>query len=517
MTSAQISNAVQIFIQDLHNLPSNSPMDNVLKKAVIVEEKIRRLFATDPHNRVLEDPFLGLIDIFDLSPAIRRTRARLATSKEELENKYIFPVRAPYRRINLSPSTVPDLKAFQAHWEVFTHGALSKMSAGDWENVVVAGGSVLACLAPPLRTLPPKELHELYQSKDYATSDIDLFLWGLTPEEAKLKMENIYTAICSASEFWDVVCVRKANVVSIHNTLIALSKLSFASISLLRKFLRGLMSTPLAVLTMASLLALWKSYLPLIIPPETGQKVWVNPRCLTAIIRQANTVDITRRSPSYEIRLAKYAVRGFEIYIPSLKRTELNPALYAKTLPVWPNGLARLLVLERAYYSPWFYDRLKYPTVTILKKKHLAISSRQNAPPVRSPGSASSNYDHSLNIAKIPYGPHWNAKDIENLVSTRDASMNSRAMPHLLVFEAPYNDLNTGHRHIFFAGTMQECFQSFCSTCERRPLSINARANGDMYIRGPITFMTVNPGRQLLTGSFRPMEVGDWASEAYGQ
>lgn len=54
----------------------------------------------------------------------------------------------------------------------------------------------------------------------------------------------------------------------------------------------------------------------------------------------------------------------------------------------------------------------------------------------------------------------------------------------------------------------------------------------EMYIRGPITqvniiiqfkkltkvdnsFITTNPGQQLLTGSFQPIEVGDWAREAY--
>jgi len=45
------------------------------------------------------------------------------------------------------------------------------------------------------------------------------------------------------------------------------------------------------------------------------------------MMRQCNTVDMTRRSPSYEIRLAKYAARGFEVHVPSLKRDEVDPTV----------------------------------------------------------------------------------------------------------------------------------------------------------------------------------------------
>lgn len=59
----------------------------------------------------------------------------------------------------------------------------------------------------------------------------------------------------------------------------------------------------------------------------SGNKVLVNPRALTALVRQSNTVDITRRSPSYEMRLAKYAERGFEIYLSTLDRERVKPSV----------------------------------------------------------------------------------------------------------------------------------------------------------------------------------------------
>lgn len=44
-----------------------------------------------------------------------------------------------------------------------------------------------------------------------------------------------------------------------------------------------------------------------------GTDVWCLPRAHRAIITQCNTVDLTRRSPSFEMRLAKYSRRGFEV------------------------------------------------------------------------------------------------------------------------------------------------------------------------------------------------------------
>ena len=58
-----------------------------------------------------------------------------------------------------------------------------------------------------------------------------------------------------------------------------------------------------------------------------GNRVWANPRAIVAMMRQCNTVDVTRRSPSYEVRLAKYSGRAFEVYVPTLKREEIDPTV----------------------------------------------------------------------------------------------------------------------------------------------------------------------------------------------
>jgi hypothetical protein len=61
---------------------------------------------------------------------------------------------------------------------------------------------------------------------------------------------------------------------------------------------------------------------------------------------QTNTIDLSRRSPSYENRLSKYSHRGFEVYWPVLDRSRIDPTIFERNFNRTV-GLARLLVLER--------------------------------------------------------------------------------------------------------------------------------------------------------------------------
>lgn len=54
-----------------------------------------------------------------------------------------------------------------------------------------------------------------------------------------------------------------------------------------------------------------------------GQDVFAAPRAIVAMMRQCNTVDLTRRSPSYEYRLLKYRHRGYEVRYPQLRRQDV--------------------------------------------------------------------------------------------------------------------------------------------------------------------------------------------------
>lgn len=87
-----------------------------------------------------------------------------------------------------------------------------------------------------------------------------------------------------------------------------------------------------------------------------GQQVYASPRALAAYMTQTNTIDLTRRSPSYESRLSKYAHRGFEVYWPNLDRSKIDPTIFERSFGR-TEGLARLLILEK---MPKSADREAY-------------------------------------------------------------------------------------------------------------------------------------------------------------
>ena len=177
----------QAFLQRVAALPKEPgvSLDSVLSPSIEKETELRRLWAQDRKNYHLLNPYINLISVFD-APAesgIRSTRARIVKDEEDLAVKYIFPIPAERRRKDFEPCIVNSLKEFQRNWAIFTEGSLSQLT--DWNNVIAAGGSVLGCLLPlsPKKSESKRAIRKFYHSAAYPTSDVDLFLWGLKPEQ----------------------------------------------------------------------------------------------------------------------------------------------------------------------------------------------------------------------------------------------------------------------------------------------------------------------------------------------
>lgn len=153
---------------------------------------------------------------------------------------------------------------------------------------------------------------------------------------------------------------------------------------------------------------------------------------------QCNTIDMTRRSPSYEQRLAKYAERGFEVYWPELKRELIDTTIYERA-PWSIAGLARLLVLEKFFSSdtrdtyldarradrsrpeiPWSekYKRGKKYIPGDLKSQDRIDRSKWI--------TNSSTYHSQATAVHIPYGLKWDTKRVQKMLFTADIVLNAR-------------------------------------------------------------------------------------------
>ncbi|VDB96052.1 unnamed protein product [Peniophora sp. CBMAI 1063] len=232
----------------------------------------------------------------------------------------------------------------------------------------------------------------------------------------------------------------------------------------------------------------------------TPGKVLVSPRALAAHIRQANLADPARRSPSYEVRLAKYAARGFEIHVPGLRRGDIDPQIFERSISR-VQGLALLLVLEKLRDAP---SRAGYVGMRAeLRGRPGNNTSRysmddgghykndyKSKGPFADLDIELSGYDRGA--LRIPYGPTWHAARIEKLIWKTDMGMNS-----------PFNPRNKNrrlHRHPAFFGTVQESMDDCCRTC---PVPENAEEEKQQkdedergsYVRGRISFIKDDPGR----------------------
>ena len=181
------------FISRISTLPKGVPvsLDGVLRPSLDDEAELRRLFATDTKNPRLSNPYVGLVDVFDAPADIRTTRARVVQNEFDLYEKHLMPLTEATRRKEGTPAMTSSLEEFNQNWSIFSEGSLSLL---DWNNVVVAGGSVLACLLPvpdPNKT-SKRTLRKYFHSTAFPTSDVDLFLYGLTPEQAEAKIIAIF-------------------------------------------------------------------------------------------------------------------------------------------------------------------------------------------------------------------------------------------------------------------------------------------------------------------------------------
>lgn len=246
-----------------------------------------------------------------------------------------------------------------------------------------------------------------------------------------------------------------------------------------------------------------------------GNQVYASPRALAAYMTQVNTIDLTRRSPSYENRLSKYSHRGFEVYWPLLERSRIDPTIFERSFGR-TLGLARLLVLEKL---PSTTDREAYVDQRRAERGRPAIS-RYSRHELR----GNMKDDHEDEVAEwvetdevsdyhtftIPYGPKYHARNIDRLLYAKDLLLNAE-------WNRPKERESTLHRHPAFFGNATDVIGDCCGYCPK-PLTPEdvelAEEENKIYVSGALSFIKDDPGRQTI-GSFHPLTDDDWTEMAY--
>lgn len=177
---------------------ADKPMVEIMEPYRKYEAELRNVFAQDRQNPALDDPHINVLPLFTNDTSLITTRARkLETESEDEKSKYIMALPDEQRRAHGSPATVASLAEFQKNFNLFSESSLSEL---DWSNVVAAGSSVINCLlpVPAAFNINKRKLREYYHEKFCPASDVDLFLYGLTHEEAIEKIKKIEQAVRDA-------------------------------------------------------------------------------------------------------------------------------------------------------------------------------------------------------------------------------------------------------------------------------------------------------------------------------
>ncbi|OAA73258.1 ankyrin repeat protein [Cordyceps fumosorosea ARSEF 2679] len=459
------------------------------------EAGLRGVFAQDRQNPALNDPYINVLPLFTEDTSCITTRARdLASETEEEKSKYIMALPDEQRRAHGSPATVGSIAEFQKNFNLFSESSLSEL---DWSNVVAAGSSVVNCLlpVPDAFNVNKRKLREYYHEKFCPASDVDLFLYGLTHDEAVEKIKKIEQAIRDAI-LTEVTVVRTKYAITIA------SQYPVRHVQIVLRVYKSISE----ILTGFDIDAAGGAY--------DGKQVYVTPRALGSFITQVNHVDLSRRSPSYENRLSKYSHRNFEVYWADLDRKRVDPTIFERSFQR-TLGLARLLVLERL---PTSSARETYQNKRRLERGRPQIH-RQN---FRLFGNIKGNHEDEVSdwlseedvsnyhTFTVPYGEKFHARRIEKLCYTRDLLLNAE-------WNQPKDRKVYLHRHPAFFGRVQDVIEDCCGSCpvpvtnEEKEVS---EKEAEIYISGKVSFMIDDPGRQQI-GSFNPLTEQDWTDMAY--
>ncbi|KAJ5074185.1 hypothetical protein M0811_00814 [Anaeramoeba ignava] len=327
------------------------------RKLMEIEQGYRYLFAKKRKDPKLNDPFLLSFDPYKF---LERLEYKKWDEYEENVPKLLIP--KDFERKISGLSITPKFENFKKNFDIFTENQLDSL---DWNNIIVAGGSVLACLQDlPSEVTSTKLNHRKYYLENpcYAKSDIDIFIYGLNKIQAKKKVEQIIALVKNENPH-QVYVVRSLRCLTLF------SLYPYRNIQIIFR----LYKSPAEVLLGFDVDSCAVGY--------NGKEILMNYRCCRALTKQYNLIDLSRRSPSYEYRLYKYHFRGFAVVIPDYDPKRVDQSIFLK----FPNhkqalGLAKLLLLDKFGWedNPAIYEKAKTRTNQKKNNKNKNKNKKEN-------------------------------------------------------------------------------------------------------------------------------------------
>jgi hypothetical protein len=197
---------------------------------------------------------------------------------------------------------VVKLADFKRKFRHICSGALDGLEPADWNNMVIAGGAVLHALSPSMAAdaLP--------------NGDLDVFLYGLTDEQARAKIERLFT-LMSATPGCEARG-RKVLAMRTPNTLTFVLPAPMRHLQIVLR-LHSSANEVISCFDVDCCGVMWD-----------GRHVWCTLRAARALRTRCNVAVQERRSWTYESRCAPHLRTPHPLPAPT---TSVQPAGLSST------------------------------------------------------------------------------------------------------------------------------------------------------------------------------------------
>ncbi|KAN0038975.1 hypothetical protein ACTA71_001169 [Dictyostelium dimigraforme] len=419
-TSTTTTNKNNTFDDFITSFDKVSINDKSIYQDDPVESQYRKLFVNNRNDSKLNDPYLHCEKVF-------KAKAMSPTNVNGVDCIMGFNAK--------SHKFSNDIE-FKQEWNAFSNDIFEGF---NWDNVFIAGGSILGCSLEG----------GIQGNEGFKNSDIDIFLYGLSEDDANRKLDEIERHIKTKS----------GNLVQMARTKYAITFINARGFRNVQIVLR-IYKSPAEVLMGFDIDCCSIGY--------NGTDVYGMPRAIKAVANSCNIVSMSRRSLTYETRLFKYALRGFSIRVPNLDKTKIPMGSIYSHDGKGATGLLRLLIMEFKF---------------VTGKGDTSLLS----------DGSSSDYSE----IEIPNG-NWSITSAMAFINYKEKSQ---------FFSKKKKAFK--HCHLIVVGDQaRQGKASWCKKCQNGETPENSDSQD--VVTGPIKWITENPGQQILTGSFHPINDNSW-------
>ena len=469
---------------------SSGSLGAVAQESKQAEEEPRLAMPTDPNNWLAVEnerrkqfalPTETLPDDLKQHPFFELYDAFSKEHHSLLDTPVVLPLQVEDELLLTNTRPPADAKRhnivsadkFEQNWNEFTGRCFDGV---DLSNCFIAGGSVLGCLLP-----------NQLESGVLLASDIDVFIYGLSPEAATARVVQVLDQVAKrrsalAKDLGDVAAEAHAVVSKTAHAITLVGTSHFRPVQFILRAYRS----PSEILLGFDVdcCSVGRS--------STGQ-VFVSPRAWRAIATRVNVVDLTRRSPSYEKRLEKYSRREFAVFAGNTsfrKRHVCSERVWISRLcNPDATGLVQMLYTDQQQQQ---------------QQQQQSKLTRQPEPTERKQRK-SSKHDGGKGMVQFIQG----LRQDPELTCDSGCAWRSRGFD--------YANLHVEEVESLFESADDAGEQDDVRVIKLGPdhsdSIIFAKLESAEQLLGCLTFewLTENPGRQgtLLTGSFQPLEADE--------